>query len=474
MEGSAHPARILVVDDDEGLRLLMAEALRGDGFEVATAGSGSSALEWLAHHSVDLMLLDLKMKDVGGPALLKRLRRDDAPVPFIVVTGQGDEKVAVDVMKQGALDYVMKDTALLDLLPSVVKRAIAAVENERALTKAQASLRESEARFASAIRATNDGVWEWLIPEHKVYFSARWKAILGYRPDEIADEYSEWQSRVHADDRDRLAKSLEDFFSGEQNVFSIEYRLKHKDGSYRWILLRAFLQRNAQEKPVRLTGADADITEQKQLEKEIIRISDREQWRIGQELHDGLGQQLTAIELMCQSLRSDLANERADLAEQAAQMSRYLREAITLTRSLAHGLTPFMLDAGGLQAALAELAQRTSSLGRAKCRVVCPDPVPVKDNEAAGHLFRIAQEAVNNALKHSNATELIIALFVENGAVNLSVSDNGKGLPKTHRRREGIGLSVMKHRANAIGAELNIESNPGKGVTVNCKLRRNL
>src|SRR2546430_2644824 len=199
------------------------------------------------------MLLDLNMRDVGGTALIKRLHRADAPVPFIVVTGQGDEKVAVEVMKQGALDYVMKDTGLLDLLPSVVRRALAAVERERSLADAQA-------RFAAALRATNDGVWEWQIKEGRIYRSARWKAILGFQPDELPDDDAEWEKRMHPGDRLRFAKAREAFFAGHENLFSIEYRLLHKDGAYRWILLRGFLQRDAQGQPLRFTGADADIT----------------------------------------------------------------------------------------------------------------------------------------------------------------------------------------------------------------------
>src|SRR5690606_7186278 len=122
--------RILVVDDDEGLLVLIADTLSSEGYEIIAAGSGAQALACLEKQMPDLMLLDLKMKDFGGPTLLKRLKRDDSPVPFVVVTGQGDEKVAVEMMKHGALDYVMKDTGLLELLPGVVRRALAAVERD--------------------------------------------------------------------------------------------------------------------------------------------------------------------------------------------------------------------------------------------------------------------------------------------------------------------------------------------------------
>ena len=142
--------RILIVDDDEGLLVLMAETLQAEGYDVVTAGSGKAALKRLEEHTPDLMLLDLKMRNVDGPALLERLQHGSTPVPFIIVTGQGDEKVAVDVMKRGALDYVMKTTALLDLLPGVVKRTLEATGQKKALALAVQNNRSTE-RF-SALR----------------------------------------------------------------------------------------------------------------------------------------------------------------------------------------------------------------------------------------------------------------------------------------------------------------------------------
>jgi signal transduction histidine kinase len=214
-----------------------------------------------------------------------------------------------------------------------------------------------------------------------------------------------------------------------------------------------------------------DLTQIKRLEKEILEISEREQQRIGQDLHDGLGQQLTAIELMCESLRSDLAAIQPDLERQATQICRFLREAVAQTRSLAHGLAPFKVETEGLETALKELAQSTAALGRVKCSLRCISPVVVPGRETAGHLYRIAQEAVNNAVKHSKASEVVIHLSRKDAVLRLQVKDNGKGLPKTTKLRQGIGLSVMKHRASLIGAELEVESQLARGVTVTCTLR---
>ena len=346
MSTSPKPARILVVDDDVGLLVLMAETLRTEGYSVDTAGSGTAALAWLGERTADLMLLDLKMRDIGGAALLDRLKQKTPPVPFLVVTGQGDEKAAVEMMKQGALDYVMKDTGLLDLLPGVVRRALDMVERDRALAASEA---------------------------------------VGRR-----------------------------------------------------------------------------------LEREMVEVAERERRRIGEDLHDGLGQQLTAIELVCTALKEDASRKLPELAKGLERMGKMLREAIAQTRFLARGLVPVSDDPDALRIGLAELVEHINSIGRLHCRLDCPDPVILKDRSMAGHLYRIAQEGVNNVIKHSEANEVAIRLSQSGGVVELQISDNGKGLPTS--KAGGLGMEVMKHRAAMIGGELTVVSKRGHGVTVTCVL----
>jgi signal transduction histidine kinase len=204
----------------------------------------------------------------------------------------------------------------------------------------------------------------------------------------------------------------------------------------------------------------------------VLKISEREQRRIGDDLHDGLGQHLTAIELMCASLHNDLPQDRSDLKEQVVQMSAFLREAIRQTRTLAHGLMGFRLTSHGLATALTQLAESISMLGRVQCRFDCPTPVSFSDATVVGHLYRIAQEAVHNAIKHAQARQVTILLAVQGDTLCLQISDNGKGLPQPLPRNPGMGLQVMRHRATVIGAHLNLESIPGQGVCVRCTWRR--
>lgn len=342
MANMAKAPSILVVDDDEGMLILMAEALRAEGYEVATAESAREAQISLKSHAPDLMLLDLKLKDSDGPTLIARLQAERSLVPFVVVTGQGDEKVAVDVMKQGALDYVMKDTALIDLLPSVVKRALDNISQSKAL----ASAREEHAR----------------------------------------------------------------------------------------------------------------------LEQEVLAVGERERHSIGADLHDGLGQQLTAIELMIAGLKADAAGNAA-MTKGLEAVGKMMRDAIAQTRFLSRGLVPLGDGPDALQIGLAELAARMNGLRTVRCGFECPEPVAVGQPYIAGHLYRIAQEAVNNATKHAGATQITIRLERTARGLELKISDNGKGLGD---KATGLGLGVMQHRAKLIGGELQIASQ--RGVHVTCRV----
>jgi PAS domain S-box-containing protein len=610
-----HPARVssvldspsptvLIIDDDQGLGSLIRKALRREGIAVVVVRSGQEALSWLARNHADLLLLDLKLHDIEGKELINHLSSIQRPVPFIIITGQGDERVAVDMIKRGALDYLVKDVDFLQFLPAVIRRAFTHLARETRLIAAEEALRQSEANLSAAQKIAHVGSYEFEVPgPASLHWSAETFRILGLEPAAQDFCFKEYLNRsVHPDDRARVLAGVERTVS-EGARYDIEYRVVRPDGSIRnvhsvaelvvdkekrvrkivgalqditdrkrteealrhseanlasaqqiahvgsyeinvagaandhWSVesfrilgldpagqpippgdyikrivhpedrgrVQTSFGRSVREgvrfdaeyrivrpdgtvrhvhsiaepvlgqanKVMKLVGSLQDVTVRKELEKEVREIGEREQRRIGCDLHDGLGQQLTAIELMCESLRTDLASAQAGLAGQAARICQFLREAVRQTRSLAHGLAAFKVETDGLQMALMELAQDTASLGRLKCRFDCLSPVSLQDTEAAAQLYRIAQEALNNAVRHSRASEVIIQLSRDDGGLRLQVKDNGTGLPKTKHVGNGMGLHLMKHRASMIGAELEIQSRLGKGVTVTCALRRN-
>ena len=214
------------------------------------------------------------------------------------------------------------------------------------------------------------------------------------------------------------------------------------------------------------TGFIRDITGRKRLEKEILDISEREQRRIGQDLHDGLCQHLAGIELMSQVLEHKLARRSKAAAVRAGDIAKNVREAIRHTRLLARGLSPVTLESEGLMSALQELALNTQDIFGVACKLDCDPPVPMSDYAAATHLFRLAQEAVSNAIKHGRAKRILIQLKVERGQVILRVIDNGAGFPARITKSKGMGLQIMQSRVGMIGGTLSIERNGGGGTNV--------
>lgn len=214
-----------------------------------------------------------------------------------------------------------------------------------------------------------------------------------------------------------------------------------------------------------------DVTERRRLEAEILEISGREQQRIGQDLHDGLGQHLAGIELMSRVLEQKLAEKSKAAAAEVATISKHVREAISQTRALARGLSPVAADPNGLMAALQDMASNTASLYRVRCELRCPEPVLVADAAPANHLFRIAQEAMNNALKHAQAGQITLSLTEQAGLVTLKVEDDGSGLPSPMPSTGGMGLRIMGFRARAIGATLEISRRQPRGTAVVCSWR---
>jgi PAS domain S-box-containing protein len=211
-----------------------------------------------------------------------------------------------------------------------------------------------------------------------------------------------------------------------------------------------------------------DITERKHLEKAILDISAREQRRIGQDLHDGLGQHLTGIAFMAKVHEAKLAEKNRSETEDAAKIVRLVNEAIHKTRELARGLLPVVSDSQGLMSALELWAAEVEDLFGVSCRFKCETPVLIDDDTMATHLYHIAQEAVNNAIKHGDAQKILIQLTAEHGRGKLAIKDDGKGITQGSAGTQGMGLHIMNYRAGMIGGTLEVRRDVTRGTVVTC------
>lgn len=224
--------------------------------------------------------------------------------------------------------------------------------------------------------------------------------------------------------------------------------------------------KNGATSHVIVTGID--ITERKRLEKAILEVSAREQHRIGEDLHDGLGQHLTGIAFMSKVLESKLGEMSLPESVDAAKIVKLVNEAINKTRELSRGLLPVVSDAHGLMSALTRYAEETQDLFRITCRFECGVPVLVYDVNVATHLYHIAREAVNNAIKHGHPSHIVISLTAENGEGTLSVRDDGEGISEIPANHAGMGLNIMNYRANMVGGSLDVRKNSTRGISVVC------
>ncbi len=349
-----------------------------------------------------------------------------------------------------------------------VKERTAALErevNDRVQTEEQ--LRKTMQQFRQLAENITDAFWMRDSGDSRmVYVSPAYEKIWGRSCKELYQSPHAWLEAIHPEDRETVAEAiLSQQATGE---FNQEYRIVRPDGSLRWIRDRAFPIRDNSGKVIRIVGIAEDTTDRRRLEREILEISDREQARIGQDLHDGLCQQLVSLGFDNHSLEERLAAHALPETAVAQKMGKVLDDAITEARALSRGLFPVQLEADGLSIALQQLAENTQARTRVRCQMDCPQPVDVPDNTVATHLYRIAQEAINNAVKHSRAGSILIQLKADSNRIELKVSDNGIGMRVPPTSGRGMGMHIMKYRAQTIGAAINIERGEKGGTIVSC------
>jgi signal transduction histidine kinase len=236
--------------------------------------------------------------------------------------------------------------------------------------------------------------------------------------------------------------------------------------------LRTVLRDLDQRVRDRTVALRREIAERERLDKEISEVAERERRRLGQELHDGLCQHLTGTALTAQTLRQKLAARSAGEVAQADQIVRYIEEGIDMSRNLARGLFSPELEADGLMVALHGLAENMTERHRVPCSFESDGIVNVRDIQVATQLYRIAQEATMNAIKHARAQQIDIRLEETEAELILEVSDDGVGLPN-ESRDDGLGLRLMTHGAALVGADFRVERRDTGGTTVRCRVNLN-
>ena len=247
---------MLLVDDGESSRALLQRRLEGAGYEV-TASSGHEALAYLDTHDVSIVLLDAQMPQMDGLEVLRAVRQKwtDAELPVLLVTGEGQGEIVTRALELGANDYI---TASVDF-----HIALARIRTQIARKDAEDRLHSSEERYKLAAEGANDGIWDWDLKTGQLYYSTRWKAIVGCSEEEVGTGSDEWLGRVHPEDLLRLHHDLDEHLDGRSDHFEVEHRIRHKSGAFRWVLTRGLAVRDNHGRPIRLAGSQSDVTDGK-------------------------------------------------------------------------------------------------------------------------------------------------------------------------------------------------------------------
>jgi two-component system, LuxR family, sensor kinase FixL len=221
-------------------------------------------------------------------------------------------------------------------------------------------------------------------------------------------------------------------------------------------------------------GIVREVTERNQLQREVLEISTHEQQRIGRDLHDGLGQDLTGIAFIMEAFQRELESRDKETAGRIHEIVSMINQTIDHTRALVRGLCPVDLDADGLSIALEQMADSINDIYRVDCKFTCFYALRIADYHVATNLYYIVHEAVHNAIRHGDPSRITIDLQLQDDDVVLIVEDDGKGLPEKTQKHGGRGLEIMAYRARVIGGSLHVTSERGKGTKVKCQFDRRM
>lgn len=439
--------RVLLVDDDEDAFILIRRLLSRIAhkkMEVEWASSYQAGVDKTAGPQHDIYLVDHRLGEKTGIDFLKEAQSRNLQAPIIILTGSSDPTIDWEAAKTGAADFLLKDKLDPDTLERSIRYSMQHFATLRALQKSNERFRLLFERSRECIFISDD-------TGKVLEANDASGSLLGISREELLDHNL----------NDVLANGL----AGNSQSGTGELVFTQADGEQRFAEFSAYkLGPNLNLSILR------DITDRRRLEKAIEEVSEREQRRFGQDLHDGLGQTLTGICCLTKVLQQKLETKKLPEAEDAAGLVKLITDALSQTRELARGLCPTALDQHDLQAALQQLSNNLERFFAVSSEVEADQSIKIQDQTAATHLYRIAQEATTNSIKHGGATKIKIALTQKRSVITLQVKDNGKGFKKAENT--GMGLRVMQHRARMIGANLDITSAPGKGTTITCSMEK--
>lgn len=344
---------------------------------------------------------------------------------------------------------------------------------------AEQELQKRDHRFELVASATQEMIYDYDIERGVVWRSNAIESVFGYRRDDVPRDPEWWLERIHPRDRSRVRKSIRSAMAGSDRYWSHEYRVLAGDGRSLSVLDRATIVRDAHGKAVRVIGARMDISEQKLVEDElrssreqarrlarrVIRIQEEERACVARDVHDVLGQALTAIKIEATALALDESLQKTR-REQAGRIGTLVDQTIESIREMAIRLRPMVLDDLGLHSALVAEARAFTNQTGITCTVRNRARNRELDPDVSTTIFRIAQESLTNVARHAEASSVQIKLWSSRGALHVEIRDDGRGIDHSPEAAGTLGLIGMRERATLVGGDLAIQQCNRRGTRV--------
>jgi signal transduction histidine kinase len=431
---SSKVVRVLVLDDNEDdfayVKILLGKSFLCT-YQVEWVQTEAAALEALQRGDFDVALFDYKLGGTTGLEILQTLQSQSCDIPIILLTGSENPAVDQAALTAGAADYLCKGSLDTTRLERAIRYSISHAQMLSAL-------RESQAQLQLFMRS---------VPCAVCIYDEKGEILF---QNEIFKRHFTVQAVI-------AARKLASGASGPT---------QYSHGNRHWLITTfPMVERSGRN----LQGlAGIDITQRRLVERELLRVSDAEKNRIGSDLHDGLGQYLTGISCLSAALRDKLQVQNRAEAEDAATISSLVQEAIAQTRALARGLCPVQLETSGLETALEDLTFQVQRLHGLDCQFEPTGTIDVETSVAL-HIYRIAQEAINNAIKHASAKRIVVRADFSQENKLLVIEDDGCGFDPNVQHGPSSGMSMMPYRAAMIGGTLTVTSKPNAGTKVECR-----
>lgn len=456
------PVNILLVDDQPAKLLKYQTILSDLGEKLFTANSASEAMELVLKLDVAVVLVNACLSETNGFELASAIRKHPRCQKTAIILISASDQTDLDRVKGydcGAMDYIS-----VPIVSEIMRAKVSVFVDLFRKTRDVHRLNAKLQRQAQLLDQSYDAIFAWRFDSGIVYWNKAAEQLYGYTAAEARGRVSH---ELLATECSMSHSELVDLLQQKTN-WAGELVHRHRDG--RRLMIESRMRMVRYETESLVLEVNRDITQRKAMEREVLDVVAQEQQRIGQELHDGVNQELFALNLISTAMSLRLSKVAPTEVDHATKIVNGLTRVQQQIRALARGLVPVELDPRGLLAALRELAERTSEHSSVVCQFDQSGSVQIEDRIVSTHLIRIAQEAVRNAVRHGQPRNILLSLTQSSDRIVLSITDDGAGLRFSGNEPTGLGIKLMQHRASVIGGWLTVGSATGGGTIVTCTL----